>query len=132
MTTSATAGYGCLWKKGTVTVAEVKSISGPSISRDTFDVSSMDSTNWKEFIAGLIDGGEVTLDLNLLPADTTHTAISSDLTATAQSYGFYLSDSSTTTWTVTALTVGFVPNAPVDDRLSCTVTYKVTGAVTFA
>ena len=59
---------------GTYTkIAEVSSINGPSFSMDTVDATNMDSTNrWREFIAGLKDGGEVSFDVNWDPAAATH------------------------------------------------------------
>lgn len=53
------------------TIAEVKDIQGPSITVDTIDVTSHDSVDgFREFVAGMIDGAEVTLDCNLI-ADAT-------------------------------------------------------------
>lgn len=133
MATSATPGYGCLLKKGTVTVAEVRSIGGPSMTREMVDVSSMDSTSAMEYIsAGLFDGGEVSVTGNWIPSNTTQTCLHNDLTATAQTYALLFSDSSTTTWTVSLLVSAFSPNMPVGDAMTFDATLKVTGTPTFA
>jgi hypothetical protein len=54
-------------------IANVTSISGPSISRNVYDVTAHDSTDsYMEFIGGLKDGGELSFDLNWDPGDQTH------------------------------------------------------------
>ena len=61
-------------------IANVTSISGPSISRNVYDVTAHDSTNsYMEFIGGLKDGGEISFDLNWDPENATHEALFSDL-----------------------------------------------------
>lgn len=75
----AHTGFGALIQKGDgaspenfVTVLGVKSITGPQISRDTHDTTTMSSaSNFREFIGGLVDAGEVTFDANFLPRDAT-------------------------------------------------------------
>ena len=76
----ARTGFGALIQKGTgtgspedyVTILGIKSISGPSITRDTHDTTVMTSPGgWREFIGGLKDGGEVSFTANWLPRDTT-------------------------------------------------------------
>lgn len=78
----ARTGFGALIQKGTgsgspedyVTILGIKSISGPSITRDTHDTTVMTSPGgWREFIGGLKDGGEVSFTANWLPRDTTQT-----------------------------------------------------------
>ena len=70
-------GLGCQLQKeltdGTafVSILGIKSISGPDISRDTHDVTDMDSAQFREFIGGLVDAGEISFDANFLPRDTT-------------------------------------------------------------
>lgn len=52
-----------------VYVAEVSAISPPSWSRDTVEVTHLESPDgFKEFIAGLADGGEASITLNYVPA----------------------------------------------------------------
>lgn len=75
----AHTGFGALILKGDgnspenfVAVMGVKSIGGPSISRNTHDTTDMQSPNgWREFIGGLVDAGEVTFEANLLPRNET-------------------------------------------------------------
>jgi len=75
----ARTGFGAFLQKGDgqssenfITMLGVTSMAGPSITRDTHDVTAMTSPGgWREFIGGLKDGGEVTFDANWLPRDVT-------------------------------------------------------------
>ncbi len=72
-------GYGAEIQKGVgnspenfISVLGVKSINGPGITRDTVDVTTMQSAGgYREFIGALVDGGEVSFDANFLPLDET-------------------------------------------------------------
>jgi predicted secreted protein len=73
MPSAAISGVGTHFQRATAdtsdptfaSIAEVNSISGPSLSRDTIDVTSLDSTSgYREFIGGFRDGGEVSLEMN--------------------------------------------------------------------
>ncbi len=51
----------------------IKSISGPSIKRDTFDTTSLNSPDgFREFIGGMSDGGEVSFEAQFLQGDDAH------------------------------------------------------------
>ncbi len=52
-------------------IAEVVSISGLNLSRDTVEKTHLLSDdNAKEFIGGVVDGGELTFEVNYLPTNT--------------------------------------------------------------
>jgi predicted secreted protein len=52
-----------------VYVAEVDSITPPSLSRDTVEVTHLESDDgFKEFIAGLADAGEASISIHYVPA----------------------------------------------------------------
>ena len=54
-------------------VAEIQDIDGPSMTRETIEVTSQDSANgWREFIPGMRDGGEVGISAYWIPAGATH------------------------------------------------------------
>jgi len=132
----AIAGVGTQFKRedpdssGTYTaVAEVNSISGPSMTRAFIDVTSLDSTGgYREFIAGFRDAGEVTLSMNF--TITGYNMMKDDFqTDGAVYYQIVLPDSGNTTLQfagyVTALPLNIVP----DDKVTCDVTIKITGEV---
>ncbi len=53
------------------TIAQITNITGPNVVMDTVDVTTMDSVGgWKEFIAGMLDGGEIGVEAFLV-ADVT-------------------------------------------------------------
>ena len=63
-------------------VGNTRDISGPSLSTNDVDVTNNDSENhFKEYIAGLIDPGEVTFDIVLDPDERTHIGTSNSLLA---------------------------------------------------
>lgn len=128
---SATSGKGTLLKREGTTIAEVRSISGPSMSAETIDVTNMDSGGWREFITSLKDGGEVSFDCNFLPAAATHVALMQDFVDSVISeYSLVWTDSGTSTWTFDGLVTSFQPNAAIDDALTASVTIKMSGAPT--
>jgi hypothetical protein len=70
-------GYGAVLKLGTdgvssnaTSVANITSISGPNMTRDSVDISTLTSASiTKEFVPGLIDPGEITLEINYNETD---------------------------------------------------------------
>lgn len=113
-------------------LAEPTSISGPGLSRETLDVTSHQSPDqWMEFVGGLKDGGEVSVDVNYDPA--LHDSLVSDLDDSApRNYQLVFPDDATTTWSFAALLTGFEPDAPYDDKLTASLTFKVSGKPTLS
>jgi len=142
--TNAIAAYGTLLKTGDggspetfTTIAEVTNIGGPSLKLDAIEATSHDSTEgWREFIGGLLDGGEVTFDVNFIPTNATHdasTGLVADMVArTHRNFELVFPDTSETTWSFTALVTNFQSNEPVDNKLSASVTLKVSGQPTLS
>lgn len=93
MASSAISAYGTLLKRETafgsgtfVTVAEVKSMTGPTMSTDILDVtthSSAASGAWREKRASLIDPGEISFPINFVPASSGHKSLLLDFTTRA-------------------------------------------------
>lgn len=131
----AFSGVGTTFRRWTGTVwadiAEINSISGPTMSRDTIDVTTLDSTGgYREFIAGFRDPGTVQLTMNF--SATTYAIMKGDFDieteqnyeilfpAAGENYSFEFA--------------GLVTELPVeitaDDKVTSTVTIKISGAVT--
>jgi len=118
-------------------IANITSLSGPSMSRDTIDVTAHDSPNkYMEFVASLIDGGEVTCDINWDPADesldsaNTTTTLMGDLEDTEPiNYAIAFPDGSK--FAAALLITGFEFEANFDDKLSASLSFKVSGLPTF-
>ena len=82
------AAYGTQLKKAGTTIAAVSSLSGPDLDAENIDVTTHDSVNaTKEFVAGLIDAGEIAGQIVFDPNVATHIALWNDLVArTSASY----------------------------------------------
>ena len=115
-------------------LAEVISISPPSQSTDIIDVTHLKSVNRRrEFLAGFIDPGDVTLELNHVPgsaADTAIQALEGLSTTTNFRVTFPDGTSGSVTWIFAGFLQGYEPNITPDDKMTSSVTIKVTGATT--
>lgn len=125
--------HGTKLKRGDTYVAHLTNIDPPEITRDDKDVTDHDSPNsTREFIPGLLNGGEVPLEGYLYPTDDTQRS----LAAAAQI-------EEPEPWTIEFPTVpvlsvnfmGYVNSfkvgaAPVDGELTFTSKIKVTGLPT--
>lgn len=112
-------------------IAEVTNISGPGMSVDAVETTSHSSGGSREFIGGLLDGGEVSIDINYVPAD--HATLTTDfLSKDVRNYKIQFPSTPATTWSFKALMTNFEPSAPVDGQLTASVTLKVTGTPTLA
>lgn len=117
-----------------VDVAEVTNISGPSVSRDSIETTHHQSTGgFREFIPGLKDAGEVSIDINWDPATTSHADLYASLTATDNGqFRITFAGTPASTFTFYGHVTGFDATAPIDDRLTASVTIKLSGQPVFA
>lgn len=129
---TAFGSFGTLFKQGTNTIASIKNITGPGLSVDTIDTTHLASTgNWRTFISGPKDGGEVELDLVWDPTETTHEILEDVLIGgTATAFSTVWSDAGSTTWQFNGLVTGLSPAAPFGDHLTASCTIKITGTPT--
>jgi len=125
--------FGTVWSLGDgaptetfTAVADVTNIDVLDASADTTDVSSHDSPGqWREFVGGMKDGGELSFDINYDPAlhGTIFAAIGVET-----NMKITLTDSGAAVVAFAGIANGFQAQAPFDDKLSASVTVKVTGA----
>lgn len=142
--TDATIGLGTTLAYGNgatpevfTTVAEVINISGPNMSRELPDATHLGSPNgYREFIGGLKDGGEVTLECNWIPGNATQDQSTGLLSifdsGATKNWKVTLPTTPTVTMTFAGVVSAFEPDIPVDDKLGLSVTIKVSGKVTLA
>ncbi len=137
----AVRAYGTLLQRGDgadpevfATIAELTDISGPSMEADELDVTSHDSPNgYREYIQGLKDAGEVTIEGNFLPANATQGNLLSDYeSGDVVNYQLVFPNSDSTTWGFAAFVTAFEPAAGVEDVLTFTATLKLTGQPTLS
>jgi hypothetical protein len=146
----AHTGFGALISKGDgqspetfVPVLGVKSITGPGIQRDTHDVTTMNDADtadgqYRKFIGGLVDAGEVSFDANFLPRDPTQSQEAGGFLAEFDK----LSCNSRGNWRITmpecegegesyfqfqGIVTGSAIQMPIDDVMTFTGTIKVSG-----
>lgn len=117
-----------------VDVAQVTNISGPSVSRDSIETTHHTSSGgFREYIPGLKDAGEVSIDILWTNTDTTHAALYNQINGGQTGNGQYkivFSDSAA--FTFVGHVTGFEATAPIDDSLTASVTIKVSGKPTLA
>lgn len=116
--------------RGETKVARLLNISPPEMSRDDMDVTDHDSPdNFKEYIPGLKESGEVSIEGHLIPTDETQKGLLAALDIDEPEE-----------WTIRFPTVpvlricfmGYVKSykvgdAPVDGKMTFSATIKVTG-----
>ena len=118
------------------TVAQVTNISGPSLSMDTADVTTHDSTNaWEETVGTILRSGEVTIDIVYDPADNTQDGTETGglvyrmKNKVRTAFSIVFADTSSSVWSFDGDITGFEPGAPVDGALTASVTVKPTGSL---
>lgn len=111
-------------------IANVTSIKGPELSRETIDVTAHNSDDaWMEFVGGLKDGGEVSCDINYDPA--LHDVLAGDFDdVDPRNYKLAFPVTPAVVWSFTAILTEFSSEAPYDDKLAASLTFKVSGKPT--
>ena len=115
---------------GYTAIAEVNSITGPTKTRAFIDVTSLDSTGgYREFITSFRDAGEVTLEMNFTRDG--YVLINSDFESEgSQPFRIILPDTGNTQLDFDAYVTDISMAIPLDDKVTSSVTLKVTGLVT--
>ena len=129
----AIAGVGTKFRRWNganwVNIAEINSIDGPGKSRDTIDVTSLDSTGgYREFIGGFRDGGTVSLPMNFTRA--TYELMNTDFESDElQNYEILLPDVEGSSFEFEALVTELGLAIPADDKITADVSLKVSGQI---
>lgn len=108
-------------------IANINSISGPSSSRETVDVTTLDSEGgYREFIGSLRDAGDISLNMNF--DATTYALMKADFESdTIQKYQIVLPDTDNTTFEFEGLVTELPVEIPLDDKVTADVTIKISG-----
>jgi len=111
-----------------VHIAEIKSIDGPSKTRDTIETTNLDTTGgYKTFIASFRDAGTVQLSMNFTRA--TYELMDDDFASeTLKNYEIILPDSEVTSIEFEGLVTELGLSITTGDVVSAPVTIKVSGA----
>jgi predicted secreted protein len=133
MASNAVAGVGTKFRRWNgsdwVDIAEINSITGPGMSRDTIDVTSLDSTGgYREFITGFRNAGTITLAMNF--TRDTYDDMKADFESdNLQNYEIYLPDDENTSLEFEGLVTELPLTIPADDKITADVTIQISGQV---
>lgn len=118
-------------------IGNLTSITIPGFSREIYDVTAHDSPNkWREWIGGLLEGGEASCDLNYDPATTLDgQTVYMTLVADAESpdpvnYEIELPDGSKFACALLITEYADI-DAPFDGKVTGSITFKLSGKPTF-
>lgn len=142
------AGYRALLRRKITTtydpVAQVADLNGPQLESDQIEVShrsdGQPTNQWRRYVSGMKDGGEVDFDLIFDPDDPTHDpTLSTSMYAlgAAGDPGDFQIDfpgagTARTTATFSAYVKNFDVKAPLEDGLTAELKLKISGQVTWA
>jgi len=116
-------------------VAEIQDINGPSLSRDSIEVTNQDSADgWKEYIPSWRDGDTVTVTANWLPTNSTQDGSTGMLSHFVDNVNHNYQIVTPTAIGVTISFSGHITNFPMSlpltDRAQVEFQIKISGAVT--
>lgn len=108
-------------------LASVTNITPFNVSRDSLDTTDMGTTDgYKTCIGGLKDNGELSADVNYDP--TVHNTILADFDET-DPMNYRVTFPGGEVATFAAVMTGFSPKAPMEDKLTATLTFKISGVI---
>lgn len=122
-------GYRSIVATTTGEIAQLMGVNGPGVDFADVDTTTMDSSsNYRTFVPGLGDPGEVTLDLMYDPAAASHKILAeAAVNRTQKVFTVYHGSSTGDTDVFTAGVKGIGREIPMDNMITCAVTLKVTG-----
>jgi hypothetical protein len=131
--TAAVTGYATTFgKNGGTAIPELNKISGTGINRETVEATNLSSpSEWKEFVFGLLEGTDISIEFNYLPTNATQKLIHSDMIAgTSATYDITLPNG-TSIWSAVMLPSSFqVGDLEAGTKMTASATFKQTGVVT--
>lgn len=138
-TTQAGIGY------GTTVEIEDETLSSPPVyvvleeifgvtppNQQTEQVEATHNTSpdrTREFITGLIDPGECSFEMNFIPGSATDQRLQ-ELKTSGARRDCRVTYPNDVTWEFSAAVTGYEPSTPTDDRMTVTVTLRVSGPTT--
>ena len=104
-------------------VAEILDITGPGLARDSVETTHQGTTDARTHApVDLFDAGELSFDVHFNPdTDPPIDAAEEEITITWPS---------TATWVFQGFMTAYEPGAPLEDKMTGSVTIKVTGDIT--
>lgn len=131
MATAAVSAHGTTISLGGTAVGEVLDISGPGMSLSLEDATNHDSSGWRENVPTILEGGDVSFDINFT-AHASQVAVRTAMTARTKGAWVVTFPSAMGTASFSGYVTGFEYSAPVEGILRASVTISITGAITYA
>lgn len=139
MTTRARIGYGAKFQNGNdsspetftdLVGIEITNITPPGPTRDSIDAShELSPDSYREFIAGLSDAGEVSIEFNFVPTAAGYATLLGEFATSSASATktrrIVFPD--TSYFQFEGFLTGLPIETPLDDKMSATATWKITG-----
>jgi hypothetical protein len=128
-----TVGYRSILAVTTTTglaeIGQIRSISGPGVSANDVDTTTLDSSsNYRTFVCGLLDPGEVTFGTVYDSTSLIHSRLAYYMgQKSAKTFTVYHGSSTGDTDAFSAYVKGMSREIPLDDVISCDFTLKVSG-----
>lgn len=122
-------GDGATPTEGFTLIAEIQNINGPNESTKQIDVTNLDSEA-REYINGLIDGGEVSFDGNFVGSNAQQQGLRDDMVdGVLRNFELALADDDTnpTTISFSAIVTAFGIKSAVDTQVTFSATLKLSG-----
>lgn len=131
---AAEKGAGTTFTFNSYAIAELTTIGEFGVTRDDIDVTSYDSSgNAYEYIAGLVNGGELTCAGNLITGDTSGqmAAITACLAGTKATGTITLANTAASTWSATMHCKSYKITTGLKDALKISFVFKISGVPTW-
>lgn len=110
-------------------IAEITDLTPPNEKADVLDATNFDSPDgYKEFIAGMVDPGDLKFEMNFLPGSASETLILA-ARASRMRYAAKVTFPTGQIWQFSLLVLEYSPAAPVDKKMTCQVSGKVSGSI---
>ena len=116
---------------GWETFAEIFNMDGPNETLETYDATSFDSTDYyMEVIPGLLDGGEVSWSMNFTHASYAKAKKDKDDRA-KRNFKAVLPNTAESIFSFSAYVTNLTPAIPTNDKVTATITMRITGKTEF-
>lgn len=108
-------------------IAEVFNLTPPNSQADEIDATHFQSLA-REYILGIDDNGECTFEMNFVPGSISEQKILA-AKAAKERRATRITFPNGSEWSFDALVKGYEPAVPADDKMTCSVTFRVTGDI---
>jgi len=115
-------------------ISELMDVAPPESVRDSLEATHHGSPDGaKEYLYGLIDNGEVTLELNHIPGNSQQVGLRDDQkNKVMRNFQVVWPDSASTTVTFTGLVLSIGRAIPKEEKMTISVGLKVSGVLTWS